>query len=427
MGVTAVVGANWGDEGKGKITDYLASSADYVVRFQGGSNAGHTILNEWGKFALHLLPSGIFYQHVQNVIGPGVAVNLQGLVQELDNLARKRVPAPRLLIADRAQIVLPVHVLLDAAEEERLGFEQFGSTRSGIAPFYADKALKLGIQVADLANKPHLLTRIQQNLVLKNVLLQHVYNLPPIDAEELTNDLWNHARIIAPYVSDVSLVLQQALQRKSRIVLEGQLGALRDPDHGIYPFTTSSPTLAGFASVGAGTPAHTITRIIAVTKAYSTCVGAGPFVTELPPEQAQVLRERGGDAGEYGATTGRPRRIGWFDCVATKYGAAIQGATEVALTNLDVLSYLNEIPIATAYQIDGQNITHFPNTRALTRAVPVLEVMPGWRSDITQARRYSELPQKARQYVERLETLIDMPIRLISVGPHREQILYKGS
>ncbi|WP_028962146.1 adenylosuccinate synthase [Sulfobacillus thermosulfidooxidans] len=425
MTVTAVVGANWGDEGKGKITDYLARDMDFVVRFQGGSNAGHTILNEFGKFALHMLPSGVFYPHVHNVLGPGVALNMIGLAEELKNLKDRGIVPSHLHISDRAQVILPVHILLDQAEEMRLGANQFGSTRSGIAPFYADKFLKIGVQVADLFVKDRLAQRIERNLALKNFLLPTAYQLPIQDPHEITELVSHHADAIAPYVCDTTSMLHEALNNNQAILLEGQLGALRDPDHGIYPFTTSSSPLAGFASVGAGLPPYSISRIIAVTKAYSTCVGAGPFVTELHGQDADVLRARGGDAGEYGATTGRPRRVGWFDTVATRYGCMIQGATEVALTNLDVLSYLDNIPIATAYALDDNTITQFPPTAELSQAQPVFEEMPGWRTDITNIRHYEDLPQTARQYVERIEALIDTKIRYISVGPQREQIVMK--
>lgn len=425
MGVMAVVGANWGDEGKGKITDYLAHDANFVVRFQGGSNAGHTILNAWGKFALHALPSGVFYPHVHNVIGPGVAVNIKDLMRELATLRERAVPTPQLRVSERAQVVLPVHVQLDRYEEERLGANQFGSTRTGIAPFYADKALKIGVQISELFSKNRLRERVERALALKNVLFVYGYSQPMVDPDALTETLWHEAAQIADYVADTTTLLQNGWRDGQTIVLEGQLGALRDPDHGIYPFTTSSSPLAGFASVGAGIPPYAITRIIAVTKAYSTCVGAGPFVTELVGSDAEALRERGGDAGEYGATTGRPRRVGWFDAVATRYGCAVQGATEVALTNLDVLGYLEEIPIAVGYRLDGKVTTQFPTTTQLTAAQPIFEMMPGWRTDIRAIRRYHNLPSATRHYVERIEELIGTPVHLISVGPEREQLLVK--
>ncbi|NMP21490.1 adenylosuccinate synthase [Sulfobacillus harzensis] len=422
MSATAVVGANWGDEGKGKMTDHLAETADVVVRFQGGNNAGHTILNPYGKFALHLLPSGVFYPHVTNVIGPGVAVNPKALVAELDNLLKQGLAAPKLAISDRAQVVLEAHVQLDTAEEERLGARQFGSTRSGIAPFYADKALKIGIRVADLFDPISLRAKLSHSLELKNVLLQFAYRQPPLESDLVARDLEQWAHALKPYVTDTTELLRRALDDERHILLEGQLGALRDPDHGIYPFTTSSSTLAGYATVGAGIPPQAIDCIIAVTKAYSSCVGAGPFVTELFGEAAQALRERGGDAGEYGATTGRPRRVGWFDAVATRYGAKIQGATELALTNLDVLSHWERIPVAVAYRINGKQTTAFPS-RNLDQAEPIYETLEGWKTDITRVRRYEDLPLAARTYVERLETLVETPIRWISVGPKRDQVI----
>ncbi len=426
MSVTAVVGANWGDEGKGKITDFLAQDTEWVVRYQGGSNAGHTIVNEWGKVVLHLLPSGVFYPHVKNVIGPGVAVNLGTLIRELDDLQALGVSTPKLFVSDRAEIVLPVHLLLDRLEEERLGARQFGSTRSGIAPFYADKALKIGVRIADLFLPERLSDRLRRSLELKNILFVHGYHQPPVDPAALLSALQADASRIAPYVADTTALLQQAVSRGERILLEGQLGALRDPDHGIYPFTTSSSPLAGYASVGAGIPPYAIRRIIAVTKAYSTCVGAGPFVTELLGVGGQTLRDWGGDGGEYGATTGRPRRVGWFDAVATRYGAAIQGATEIALTNLDVLSHWEEIPLAVGYRIDGKVQTEFPNPARLDDAEPIWETLRGWQTDISAIRDYRALPGAARDYVERVEDLLGIPVRLVSVGPRREQMLAKS-
>ena len=425
MAVLAVVGANWGDEGKGKITDYLARNANVVVRFQGGSNAGHTVLNSWGKFVLHTLPSGVFYPHILNVIGPGVALNINNLIQELQALQDRGVPTPQLFVSERAQVVLPSHVALDHYEEDRLAANQFGSTRSGIAPFYADKAFKIGIQVADLFHRDLLRDRIERNLALKNILFTYGYGKPTIDPVTVTETLWQQGTQISGYVADTTAILRNQWQDDETIVLEGQLGALRDPDHGIYPFTTSSSPLAGFAAVGAGIPPYAITRIIAVTKAYSSCVGAGPLVTELHGSDAETLRSRGGDAGEYGATTGRPRRVGWFDAVATRYGCVLQGATEVALTNLDVLGYLAEIPIAVGYRLDGYVTNEFPITSRLMEAQPVYEMMPGWQSDIRSIRTYRQLPSAARHYVERIEELIGTAVNLISVGPDRNQILVK--
>lgn len=423
MSATAIVGANWGDEGKGKLTDCLATHSDLVVRFQGGANAGHTIINEFGKFALHLLPSGVFYPHVANVLGPGVAFNPAAFTKEREELISRGVPEPKLCISDRAQVVMPYHVLLDGYEEERLSDRKFGSTKAGIAPFYADKYAKLGIQVGDLFNESRLRGRLEGALDAKNVLMRHLYGKPLVDAGALVPELLRQGEAIGPYVCDTTELLHNALEVGKQILLEGQLGALRDPDHGIYPFSTSSSPLAGFASIGAGLPPHAITRIIAVVKAYSSCVGAGPFVTELDGDVAHQLRERGGDAGEYGATTGRPRRMGWFDAVATRYGCRVQGATEVALTLLDVLGYLDEIPICTAYDVDGEVTGNFPVTARLERAKPVLETLPGWRCDVSGARAFAELPHNAQGYVRRLEELIGTPIRWISVGPRRDALI----
>ena len=423
MPAIAVVGANWGDEGKGKITDCLAGGADYVVRFQGGNNAGHTIINEFGKFALHLLPSGVFHAGVVNVLGPGVALNIPAFLAERRELLGRGVPEPILRVSDRAQVVLPVHVLLDEYEEQRLGDRSFGSTRSGIAPFYADKYLKLGVQVADLFDEPRLRTRLAASLTAKNVLLEHFYEKPTIAVDDLLTELRRQADDLQPFICDTTDPLQKALAAGKTVLLEGQLGALRDPDHGIYPYPTSSSPLAGFATVGAGVPPQEITRIVAVTKAYSTCIGAGPFVTELSGPQAEELRQRGGSAGEYGATTGRPRRVGWFDAVATRHGCRVQGATEVALTNLDVLDYLNEIPICTAYEIDGEVTHHFPTPAVLDRARPIFKTLPGWKCDISSARSLSDLPSRARAYANEIARRIGLPICLISVGPERDALI----
>lgn len=426
MSARAVVGANWGDEGKGKMVDVLSAQADIVVRYQGGANAGHTIINHYGKFALHLLPSGIFNRHVINVIGPGVAVNLATLVAELKELTERGVPAPQLVISERAQVILPYHQLLDQYEEERLGAQSFGSTKQGIAPFYADKYLKIGVQLGDLADEARVVERIDRALAGKNVLFDTLYGKPQLSTEEVVATLYQQAEPIMPFLQNTTEILHEALRTNKRILLEGQLGALRDPDHGIYPYPTSSSPLAGFATVGAGIPPYTITDIVAVTKAYSSCVGAGPFVSELSGGEAEELRKRGGDSGEYGATTGRPRRVGWFDAVATRYGAMIQGATAIALTNLDVLGYLSEIPICTSYQVDGQATTVFPTTGPLARAEPSYTILPGWQRDISGCRTFVALPRNAQQYVETLEELIGVPIRYVSVGPHRDALIERS-
>lgn len=424
MSVTAVVGANWGDEGKGKMTDVLAGQADLVVRFQGGRNAGHTVINDFGKFALHLLPSGVFNKGVTNVLGTGVAVEPGALITEIDGLATRGVPTPRLRISDRAQVVMPYHILLDECEEERLAGDQFGSTRVGMAPFYADKYAKLGVQVADLYDEARLRRALGRSLATKNVLLRHLYGREPIGAASLLPQLAVFAERIEPWVCDTGALVSEAVAEGQRVLLEGQLGALRDPDLGIYPYPTSSHPLAGFASVGAGVPPHAITDILAVAKAYSSCVGAGPFATELAGDEAEELRQRGGDAGEYGATTGRPRRVGWFDAVATRYGCRVQGATRLALTNLDVLGYLDEIPVCVAYEVDGQSLRDFPVPAHLDRATPVYEVLPGWRSDVSSARTFDELPPEARDYVRTLEKLTGVRVSAISVGPRREELIW---
>ena len=423
MSIIAIVGANWGDEGKGKITDCLAAQSDFVIRFQGGSNAGHTVINQYGKFALHLLPAGVFYPHVVNVLGPGVAVNIAQVLKERRELVSRNVPEPVLRISDRAQVVLPYHQMLDTFEEARLADRQFGSTKAGIAPFYADKYAKIGIQVGDLYDESRLRERLAGALEIKNVLFEHLYGQPPLQVEPLVTELRDQAEAIRPLVCDTTALLHDALRDGKRLLLEGQLGALRDPDHGIYPFSTSSSPLAGFASVGAGVPPHAITEVIAVVKAYSSCVGAGPFATEIDGPEGDELRRRGGDAGEYGATTGRPRRMGWFDAVATRYGCRLQGATSVVLSLLDVLGYRKEIPICTAYRLDGQPTMDFPLTPALDRARPVLETLPGWQCDISGIRDFAQLPADAQRYVRRIEELIEVPVRWVSVGPHREALI----
>lgn len=427
MTVTAIVGANWGDEGKGKMTDVLAAKSAYVVRYQGGSNAGHTIINDYGKFALHMLPSGVFNANVVNVIGPGTALDVEAFLSELDQLLARGVPEPQIRISVRAQVVLPLHRLFDELEEQRLGARSFGSTKKGIAPFYSDKYAKLGVQVADLYDETRLLERLTQSLEAKNVLLVHLYGREALSPEDLMPALSEQAEKLRPFVCDTSAMLHEAYANGETILLEGQLGALRDPDHGIYPFSTSSSTLAGFAPVGAGLPPYAIKNVMAVTKAYSSCVGAGPLATELDGAEADELRRRGGDAGEFGATTGRPRRVGWFDSVATRYGCRVQGATEVALTNLDVLGYLDEIPVCVGYELEDGTITEqFPVSAKLGHAKPILKRLPGWKSDISGARSFDELPEKAQQYVLLIESLIRVKISYVSVGPKREQLIARS-
>lgn len=423
--VNAIVGANWGDEGKGKITDMLAKEADIIVRFQGGANAGHTIVNKYGKFALHIVPSGIFYDHTTSIIGNGVALNVPKLFEELESLKEKGVPAPKILVSDRAQMVMSYHILFDQYEEERLGKNSFGSTKSGIAPFYSDKFAKIGFQVSELFDEGSLMEKIERVCDTKNVLLEHLYHKPRLEPGEIYRELMSYKEMVAPYVCDVSLFLWKAVQEGKNILLEGQLGSLKDPDHGIYPMVTSSSTLAAYGAIGAGLPPYEIKRIITVCKAYSSAVGAGAFVSEIFGEEADELRRRGGDGGEYGATTGRPRRMGWFDVVASKYGCRIQGTTDVAFTVLDVLGYLDEIPVCVGYEIDGKVTTDFPTTSLLNKAKPVLEVLPGWKCDIRGIREYEALPENCRKYIEFVEERIGFPITMISNGPGREDIIFR--
>lgn len=423
--VKAVVGANWGDEGKGKITDMLSKEADIIVRFQGGANAGHTIVNDYGKFALHTLPSGVFYTHTTSVIGNGVALNIPVLMEEVKSVTDRGVPKPKILVSDRAQIVMPYHILFDQYEEERLGGRSFGSTKSGIAPFYSDKYAKIGFQVSELFEEEVLKEKLKRVCETKNVLLEHLYRKPLLDADELLETMHLYRDMIQPYVCDVSLFLAQAVKEGKQILLEGQLGTLKDPDHGIYPMVTSSSTLAAYGAIGAGLPPYEIKQVITVCKAYSSAVGAGAFVSEIFGEEADELRRRGGDGGEYGATTGRPRRMGWFDCVASKYGCRLQGTTDVAFTVLDVLGYLEEIPVCVGYEIDGEVTTEFPPTYLLEKAKPVLEVLPGWKCDISGIREYEKLPENCRGYIEFIEEKIGYPITMVSNGPGRDDIIYR--
>ena len=425
--VKAVVGANWGDEGKGKITDMLAEKADIIVRFQGGANAGHTIVNNYGKFALHTLPSGVFYNHTTSVIGNGVALNIPILMKEIKSITDRNVPMPKILVSDRAQMVMPYHILFDQYEEERLGGKSFGSTKSGIAPFYSDKYAKIGFQVSELFDEELLQEKVQRVSEMKNVILEHLYHKPMIDPAELLNTLHEYRDMIAPFVCDVSAFLDKALKEGKTILLEGQLGTMKDPDHGIYPMVTSSSTLAAYGAIGAGIPPYEIKQIVTVSKAYSSSVGAGAFVSEIFGDEADELRHRGGDGGEFGATTGRPRRIGWFDCVATKYGCRLQGATDVAFTVLDALGYLDEIPVCVGYEIDGEVTTDFPVTYKLEKAKPVLKKLPGWKCDIRGIRNFDELPENCRKYVEFIEEQIGFPITMVSNGPGREDIIYRES
>lgn len=424
--VKAVVGANWGDEGKGKITDMLAQESDIIVRFQGGANAGHTIVNNYGKFALHTLPSGVFYDHTTSVIGNGVALNIPVLFKEIQSIVEKGVPMPKIKVSDRAQMVMSYHIKFDEYEEERLGKHSFGSTKSGIAPFYSDKYAKVGFQVSELfADEETLREKVENVCEKKNVILEHLYHKPLLKPEDIMEELRRYREMVEPYVCDVSLYLWNALKEGKEVLLEGQLGSLKDPDHGIYPMVTSSSTLAAYGAVGAGVPPYEIKKVITVCKAYSSAVGAGAFVSEIFGEEADELRRRGGDGGEYGATTGRPRRMGWFDCVASKYGCRVQGTTDVAFTVLDVLGYLDEIPVCVGYEIDGQVTTEFPTTHLLEKAKPVLEVLPGWKCDIRGIRKYEDLPENCRKYIEFVEEKLGFPITMVSNGPSREDIIYR--
>ena len=425
--VKAVVGANWGDEGKGKITDMMADQADVVIRFQGGANAGHTIVNDYGKFALHTLPSGVFHQKITNIIGNGVALNIPVLMKELKSITDKNVPMPNLMISDRCQIVLPYHILFDQYEEERLAGKSFGSTKSGIAPFYSDKYAKIGFQVNELFDEDLLKEKIERVLVMKNILLENLYHKPVIDPAELLATMQEYRDMVQPFVADTSLFLDKAIKEGKTILLEGQLGTMKDPDHGIYPMVTSSSTLAAYGAIGAGIPPYEIKQIVVVNKAYSSAVGAGAFTSEIFGDEADELRRRGGDGGEYGATTGRPRRMGWYDCVGSKYGCRLQGATDVALTVLDVLGYLDEIPVCVGYDIDGEVTTDFPVTHILEKAKPIYKTLPGWKCDIRGIHKYEDLPENCRNYIEFIEKEIGYPITMVSNGPSRSDIIYRRS
>ena len=423
--VTAVVGANWGDEGKGKITDMLAEKADIIVRFQGGANAGHTIVNDYGKFALHTLPSGVFYGHTTSIIGNGVALNIPVFFKEYNEVVSRGVPAPKILISNRAQMVMSYHILFDQYEEERLGGKSFGSTKSGIAPFYSDKYAKIGFQVSEIFDDELIEEKAARVCEQKNVLLEHLYHKPLLKPEDIVKELKEYREMVAPYVCDVSSYLYEAIKEGKNILLEGQLGTLKDPDHGIYPMVTSSSTLAAYGAIGAGIPPYEIKQVITVCKAYSSAVGAGEFVSEIFGEEADELRRRGGDGGEFGATTGRPRRMGWFDAVASKYGCRLQGTTDVAFTVLDVLGYLDEIPVCIGYEIDGKVTTDFPTTDILKKAKPVYEILPGWKSDIRGIKKYEDLPENCRNYIEFVERHIGYPITMVSNGPGRDDIIYR--
>lgn len=424
--VKAIVGANWGDEGKGKITDVLANDSDVVIRFQGGANAGHTIINNYGKFALHQLPSGVFHQNITNVIGNGVAFSVENFVKEMKELEERGVPKPNVLISDRAQIVMPYHVAFDCYEEERLGKNSFGSTKSGIAPFYSDKYSKIGFQINELYDDvDSLKEKIAHAVEIKNATLRNLYNKEEITVDEVFNKLMEYKELLAPYVGDSFQFVRSALKEGKNILLEGQLGSLKDTDFGIYPMVTSSNTIAGYGAVGAGIPPYEIKEVITVVKAYSSAVGAGEFVSEIFGEEAEKLRNCGGDGGEYGATTGRPRRMGWLDLVASRYGCQVQGATTVAFTVIDALGYLDEIPVCVAYELDGEVIDYFPSTTKLKRCKPVLKTLKGWKCDVSGIKKYEDLPKECRDYIEFAEKEIGVHIGIVSNGPSRDDIIYR--
>ena len=423
--VRAIVGANWGDEGKGKITDMFAEQADVVIRFQGGANAGHTIINDYGRFALHQLPSGVCYQHTTNIIGNGVALDIPRFIKELKSVTDGGVPAPKILVSERCQIMMPYHVLLDTYEEERLAANAFGSTKSGIAPFYSDKYAKIGFQICELFDEEQLREKVARVLEVKNLLLENVYHKPTLDVDEVVKTLIEYREMIKPYVANTTKFIHQAIKDGKNILLEGQLGSLKDPDHGIYPMVTSSSTLAGYGAVGADIPPYEIKDIVVVTKAYSSAVGAGEFVSEIFGDEAQEMRIRGGDKGEFGATTGRPRRMGWFDCVATRYGCEVQGATQVALTAIDCLSYLDEIKVCTGYDIDGTVTRDFPTTPLLKKAKPVYTTLKGWKTDIRGIKEFDKLPKEAQDYVKFIENEIGVKISFVSNGPKRNEVIFR--
>ena len=424
--IKAIVGANWGDEGKGKITDVEAANSDIVIRFQGGANAGHTIINDYGKFALHQLPSGVFYDHITNVIGNGVALSPERFVKEIADLESRGVPKPHIVVSNRAQVVMPYHILQDTYEEARLAGKSYGSTKSGIAPFYSDKFAKIGFQIAELyGDEASLKDRIERIVAIKNALFKNLYHKPELTIEEVYGQLMEYKEMLNPYVGDTFELLHKAVEEDKTILLEGQLGSLKDPDFGIYPMVTSSNTLAGYGAIGAGLPPYEIKDIITVVKAYSSAVGAGEFVSEIFGDEADELRHRGGDGGEFGATTGRPRRVGWLDLVATRYGVRAQYATEVAFTVVDVLGYLDEIPVCVAYELDGKKIDYFPPTAQLKRCKPVIKKLPGWKCDIRGIKKYEDLPENCRRYIEFAEKAVGVPFKMISNGPSRSDIIYR--
>lgn len=424
MSNCAIVGINWGDEGKGRMVDLLTEEYDIVIRYQGGGNAGHTVINEFGKFALHLLPSGVFRKGVMNILGNGVALDPENLWKEIETLEEKgvHVTPENLMISDRASLLLPLHRMLDELEEKRLADKKFGSTKQGIAPFYSDKYSKKTILAGELNYPEKLKEHIKDLLEWKNLTITKVYGADPVKEEEISAWVDDYCAKIKPYVANASLYLDKAVKDGKKILFEAQLGALRDLDMGIHPYTTSSNTLAAYAPVGSGLPSAKLDIVTGVVKAYSTCVGEGPFVSEWFGPEADALREAG---GEYGAKTGRPRRVGALDIVATRYGVKMQGATEIALTKLDVLSYMDTIPVCTHYEVNGEKTEDFPFPAALKDAKPVCIEMPGWKSDISGIRKWEDLPEAAQKYVEYIEKEIGCFIKYVSVGPERDSIIIR--
>lgn len=425
--ITAITGSSFGDEGKGKMTDLLASKANVVVRFQGGANAGHTIINDFGKFVLRLLPSGVFHSNTVNLLASGVAFDADIFFSELEMLKSRKVPAPKILISSRAQLLLPIHKLQDKLEEERLGKNKFGSTQSGISPFYSDKFAKKNFQISELYSDD-LSGKIERFCEDKNTYFKAFYGVDnAISPDELTEYLADLKVRLAPFLCDCPYYMNNAVKEGKSILLEGQLGSLRDVDNGIYPYVTSSSPLAGFGSVSAGIPPYEIKSVVSVVKAYTTSVGAGALVGELFGDSADELRRRGGDNGEYGANTGRPRRMAWFDCVSARYGCMIQGTTEIALTMLDVLGYLEKIPVCVGYKINGKVTENFPQTNLLSKSEPVYEYLKGWNCDISEISDYDSLPEPAKAYITFIEKQIALPITMISIGPKRSQTIFRKS
>jgi len=423
MPVIAIIGAQWGDEGKGKVVDLLAERARMVVRFSGGDNAGHTVVNPYGEFRLHLIPSGIFYPQVVCIIGNGVVINLKVLIDEMAQLNQRGIDTSRLFISDRANLIMPYHILLDGLEEELRGGKALGTTRKGIGPAFADKTARLGIRVGDLLDKEVLLERLRFILDYKNVILTKVYGVSPLSLDEVYSQYCQYGERLAPHIRETTIMLEEAREKDELVILEGAQGALLDPDFGTYPYTTSSSPLAGGGCLGAGLGPTGISRVLGVFKAYCTRVGSGPLPTELKDETGDLIREQ---AHEYGTTTGRPRRCGWFDAVAARFSARINGFTGAALTRLDVLDTLPRFKICVGYKLDGKTIDYFPgNVASLERCQPVYEELPGWQSPTSDIRDYEKLPAQAKQYITRLEELISCPVNIISVGAEREQTIHK--